>query len=57
MAAEQAKNTRQIIDGYDSRLKSVIKRLSRRRGIYQTLHNALLAEESKYNQAGIDEML
>ena len=49
MAAEQAKNTRQIIGSYEKTLTSVIKRLSRRRGIYKILENTFLAEESKYN--------
>jgi hypothetical protein len=57
MAAEAAKNTVEIFKRYDKILIFVIKRLSRRRGIYEVLYNAFIAEDSKYDQAAMREVL
>ena len=57
MAAEQAKNTLEIVKKYETFLDSILKRLARRRGIYYTLRAAFVGSEGDYKEAEMREVL
>jgi ATP adenylyltransferase/5',5'''-P-1,P-4-tetraphosphate phosphorylase II len=55
-AQENATNITNTVERYETYVASILKRLSKRRGIYNDLHNALLAPESSYKQDIINEI-
>ena len=57
LAQENAKNIMETVSRYSDYLSSTLKRISKRKGIYPDLHNALLREAACYKQEAIDEIL
>ena len=57
MALENAKNIENSVSRYEDYLSSILKRLSKRRGIFPDLQNALLKVEGCYEPEKIQDIL